>query len=127
MTGRLYFYNVDGNKTTHIDLETVAVPDGIEVEYATGSHLEVAPADIHPEPVEAVPEGLVNLTLPSKLGAGVAGYRLAHVVVIEILVNEAIALIDDACVEILATASWPGQTGQVSIKQTRIFSFYLDL
>jgi hypothetical protein len=125
--GRLYFYNVDGNRTTHIDLETVAVPDGIEVEYTTGSHWELTPADVHSEPVETVPEGMVNLALPAKLGAGITGYCLAHVVAIDILVDEAAALVDGACLEILATASWPGQTGQVLVQQTRTFSFYLDM
>ena len=55
------------------------------------------------------------------------GYCLAHVVVIDILVDEAAALVDGACVEILATASWPGQMGQVSIQQTRTFRFDLDI
>jgi len=122
-TGRLYFYNVDGNRTTHIDLKTAAAPDGIWVEYAAGAHLEIIPTDIFPEPVETVPEGMVNLTLPSKLGAGVDGYCLAHVVVMDIVVMEAAAVIGDVCVEILATASWPGQKGQASIQQTRTFRF----
>ena len=125
--GQLYFYNVDGNRATHINLEVVEAPKGIEVQFAPGQYLVVEPTDIYTEPIVTVPSGMTSLALPNRIDDGVNGYCLVHVVDIVVNVTEEAALGNVGTVELLATGSWPGQTGQAQICQSRSFKFDVEV
>jgi len=131
--GVIRFYNVDGNRTTYITLEVVQAPSNWEVEIdpplhnvevESGGHtitvaenLHAEPTQLSPEPIEDVPEGMVCLTVPDR------GYALAKVATIIIRVPEAEEPGPEGDIKITAVASWLGQTGAASIRQTRDFDF----
>lgn len=141
--GELCFYNVDGNRTTHITLEAVDVPDGWEVVINPSLHeqmilldgdiisvdedLYVEPTEVHAEPPGDIPTGMISIVLPNKLGPGVPGYCLARLVEIIICVPESAEAGSNCTVKITAVASWPGQHGAVAIKQTRDFNYLVKV
>ncbi len=110
------FYNVDGNRTTHITLEIAQIPDSWEVEIVT-QNLHAEPTELSPEPIEDVPDGMVCLTVGNR------GYTLAKEATITIRVPESAQADTTGQVKITAVASWLGQEGQASICQTRDFDY----
>lgn len=138
-SGQLRFYNVDGNRTTHIALEVVEAPSNWEVvtdpplheqEVSLGGdiitvteNLYVEPTEVLSEEIEDVPEGMTSLTLSNKLGPNIPGYALAKVVSITIRVPKSCKAGTNGEVRIRAVASWLGQTGTATIGQTRDFRF----
>jgi len=120
--GQLYFYNVDGNRPTHIKLDATIVPNGIELGFDY-EYLLVEPTNVYAEPVTNIPEGMTSLALANKLGDGVTGYCLAHVVDVIVYAMDDAGLGDAGDVRVKTTASWMGQTGQAQISQTRSFDF----
>jgi len=100
----------------------ITIPDGIEVEFDF-EYLVVEPADIYAEPRADVPAGMTSLVLSNKLGDGVNGYCLAHVVDVIVRATDDAGLGDTGDVRVKATASWLGQTGQAQICQMRSFDF----
>ncbi len=135
--GALCFYNVDGNRVTHITLEVVQAPKNWEVEIAppldevevesggqvisVTENLYAEPTELSPEPIEDVPEGMVCLTLSNR------GYALAKVVSIIIRVPESEEVGTEGDIKIVAVASWLGQTGVAAINQSRHFDFNVKL
>lgn len=141
--GVIYFYNVDGNRITHIVLEVLEAPEGwivevdpplAEQEYTVGEspnestitvteNLYSEPTAVYAEEITNVPDGMVSLTLPNKLGEDVSGYCLAKSVNIKVTIPESMEIGTTGDVKILATGSWLGQTGAAAIAQTRDFDF----
>ena len=137
--GEIYFYNVDGNRITHITLEVVEAPNGWEVTINPPLHeqevsfggsvitieenLYAEPTELHSEKIEDVPEGMVCLTLPNKLGPDIPGYTLAKVVTITVRVPESEEVGTTELLKINAVAEWLGQTGAAAIAQERDFNF----
>ena len=136
----IYFYNVDGNRITHITLEVAQAPEGWEVEIDPPLHdqqvsfggdiitvtenLYAEPTELAFEEIEDVPEGMVCLTLPNRGPTPEEpGYCLAKKVTITITVPESVEVNTSNPVEILATAAWLGQTGAAAVAQTRDFDF----
>jgi len=131
--GVIYFYNIDGNRTTHITLEVVQAPDGWEVEIDPPLHdtqvgfgrdmitvtenLCAEPTELSSEEIEDVAEGMVCLIVPSR------GYALAKKVTITIRVPESEEAGTKGDVKITAVASWLGQSGAATVGQTRDFDF----
>jgi hypothetical protein len=131
--GVICFYNVDGNRTTHIALEVVQAPGEWEVEIDPPLHeievksgestitvtenLHVEPSQLSPEPIQDVPTDMICLFVPNR------GYALAKVATIIIHVPESEETVTEGNIRIAAVASWPGQTGSVTICQTRDFDF----
>jgi hypothetical protein len=129
----IYFYNVDGNRTTHIVLEVVQAPSEWEVKIAPPLHeievksgesaitvtenLHVEPSQLSSEPISDVPTDMVCLFVPNR------GYALAKVATIIIRVPESEEAVTEGNIKIAAVASWPGQTGAATICQTRDFDF----
>ncbi|MBT3363025.1 MAG: hypothetical protein HN929_10460 [Chloroflexi bacterium] len=116
----IYFYNVDGNRTTKIKLDAIDLAQGWKVKYSN-SNIKVEPTQISSEPITDIPDGMISLRLPNKLGEGIPGYCLAHVVTVTINVPEKSTTATVSNVTIEATAKWSGQTGMVHITQTRNF------
>jgi len=139
--GVIYFYNVDGNRITHITLEVVEAPSDWEVEIDPPLHdievgfggaiitvienLHAEPTELSSEEIEDVPEGMVCLTLPNKLGEGIPGYALAQPAYIIIRVPESEEVGITGEIKIHAVAEWLGQSGPGQIGQTRDFDFTL--
>jgi len=118
--GVICFYNVDGNRTTHIALELAQAPDSWEVEIVT-DNLHVELTELSPEPIEDVPDGMVCLTVGNR------GYALAKVATIIVHVPESEEAGTQGDIEITAIAGWLGQTGTATIKQTRDFDFTIKV
>jgi hypothetical protein len=137
--GVIYFYNVDGNRITHVTLEVLEAPSGWEVDITPALHqqeysvsgttitvtenLYVEPSQVSAEEITDVPEGMICLTLPNKLGEGVPGYCLAKVATITIHVPKSEKVGTTGDIKIRGTGSWLGQTGSASIQQQRDFDF----
>ncbi len=120
VSGVIRFYNVDGNRITHIALELAQAPDGWEVEIVT-ENLHAEPTELSPEPIEDVPDGMVCLTVGNR------GYALAKVATVIVRVPESEEVGTEGDIKITAVASWLGQTGAATISQTRDFDFTVKL
>lgn len=147
--GVVYFYNVDGNRITHVVIDVLEVPDGWTVEVAPplaeqkydvgGTEITVTENlyaidpetdpkyGVFAEEITDVPDGMICLTLPNKLGTeenpDTPGYCLAKPVTITISVPDSVDIGTTGDVKILATGSWLGQTGAAAIAQTREFDY----
>lgn len=131
------FYNIDGNRTTHITLEIAQIPDSWDVqidpplsdtEIQFGGHtmqvaenLHVEPTELSVEDIEDVPKGTVLLRVGNR------GYTLAKEATITIRVPESAQADTTGQVKITAVASWLGQEGQASIGQTRDFDYSVNV
>jgi hypothetical protein len=131
--GNIYFYNIDGNRITHITLEVSQVPTGWEVTIeppisetqllvsgiptTITENLYVEPTELLLEEPQDVPEGMVSIKVPGR------GYALGKSARIVITVPESAPLGSTEGIKISAEAAWLGQSGAAAIKQTRDFDF----
>ena len=136
-TGLIYFYNVDGNRATHIKLEVSRSPDNWEVQIqpsaqetvidnANGSislieNLCVEPSALQPEKITGLTDELECVAVPDR------GYAVAKVVCVTVWVPETANAGDTGEVVVTAEAMWLGQAGAASIRQTRDFVFSVEL
>jgi hypothetical protein len=131
--GNIYFYNVDGNRITHIVFKVSQAPSGWEVTIEPPlsetqvlvnempvtvlENIHVEPSELLPDEPGDVPEGMVSIVVPGR------GYALGKQVQIVINVPEATPLGTTDTVIISAEASWLGQSGSAAVKQARDFTF----
>jgi hypothetical protein len=136
-TGVLYFYNIDGNRITHISLTVSEAPEGwdVTIEPPLGEtrvevsgtpvtvmeNLYVEPSELLSEEPKSVPEGMVSIKIP---GRGYAQGKMAKVL---INVPESASLGSTGEITIAAEAAWLGQGGSAAIKQARDFNFNVTL
>jgi len=133
--GVIYFYNIDGNRITHITLAVSQAPDNWHVEIDPPTHdievevsgmpvtvtenLHAAPSELlleEPAPGD-VPEGMVSIKVPTR------GYAFASPACIIVRVPEPAEIGTTADIIIAAEAEWLGQGGAAAIKQARDFEF----
>jgi len=135
--GVLYFYNIDGNRITHVTLEASQVPSNWVVKIDPPLHetkveiggqivsvtenLYVEPSELLTQPAKDVPSGAAYITVPGR------GYTLAKVANIIVKVPETETIGKTAAIKISGTAAWLGQTGSAAIKQTRNFDFSVQV
>jgi hypothetical protein len=135
--GVIYFYNIDGNRITHVTLEISQTPSNWEVKIDPPLHetkveiggqvvtvtenLYVEPSELLSQPATDVPSGMVSITVPGR------GYTLAKVANIIVRVPETETIGKKADLKISGTAEWLGQTGAAAIKQTRDFDFSVQV
>lgn len=135
--GVIYFYNIDGNRITHITLNVSQVPDNWEVEIqpprdeieveiggmttTLTENLHVEPSELLSEEAEDVPEGMVCITVPGR------GYALAKPAYIVVRVPESEEIGTSGDIVISGEAEWLGQSGAAAIKQARDFEFSVDV
>ena len=135
--GVIYFYNIDGNRITHITLDVSQAPDSWEVELQPPKHeieveisgrivavtenLHVEPSELLYEEAEGVPEGMVCITVPSR------GYALAKPAYIVVRVPDGEEIGARGDILISAEAAWLGQSGAAAIKQARDFDFSVEV
>lgn len=136
-TGMIYFYNIDGNRITHISLEVSQTPSDwqaeiqpplgdIQVEIGGAivtvtENLHVEPSEVLPQEPESVPQGMVCITVPNR------GYALAKAAHIIVRVPESEEIGTKADITVSAVAEWLGQTGAAAIKQARDFNFSVEI
>jgi len=135
--GVIYFYNIDGNRITHISLEVSQAPSDWQVEMQPpvgeiqveiGGTIVIVTENLHVEPSElllqepeSVPQGMVCITVPNR------GYAPAKAANIIVRVPESEELGTSANITVSAVAEWLGQAGAASIKQTRDFDFSVEV
>jgi len=128
---KLYFYNIDGNRPTHIKLSIVEKPANWDISISPSlqtKEYEVSGVNI------SVDENLVVYPSNASVVAGQeiagkewisskVGYINADYVTISIKVpeNEKIGITDK--IKINAIASWLGQAGSIALQQERDFEY----
>jgi hypothetical protein len=133
----LYFYNVDGNRTTHLSLRVSQVPAGwvVRVEppeqqvlvdaggrmVEVKQNLHVEPSPLLAEPARDVPDGGVSLEV------GTRGYTIAKVAHVVVQAPESAKPGDTGEIRVSADASWTGQSGAATIRQGRDFDFVAEV
>jgi len=137
--GSIYFYNVDGDKTTYITMETVDVPDGWAVEFLPAlntiqvslggpnidvtQNIYVQQGIVYPTSDIEAPAGFDVIAIPDKLGEGIPGYVLAKELKVMITAPEGVDVGGSYSVTVNATAKYLGQTGAAIIGLERPFTF----
>ena len=135
--GVIYFYNIDGNRITHITLAVSDAPANWNVEIQPPLHeieaeiggtivtvtenLHVEPSEVLTEEVEDVPECMVCITIPTR------GYALAKPAYIIVRVPEGEEIGASGQIIISGEAEWLGQSGAAAIKQARDFEFSIKV
>lgn len=135
--GVLYFYNIDGNRITHITLDVSGAPGNWEAEIQPPQHeieveiggstitvtenLHVEPSELLSEELEDVPEGMLCISIPGR------GYALAKAAYIVIRVSQSEEIGTRADILVSAEAEWLGQSGAAAIKQARDFEFSVEV
>ena len=135
--GVIYFYNIDGNRITHITSDVSQAPENWEVEIQPPQHeieveiggrvvtvienLHVEPSELLSEETEDVPEGMVCITVPTR------GYALAKAAYIVVRAPEGEEIGARGDILISAEAAWLGQSGAAAIKQARDFDFSVEV
>lgn len=135
--GVIYFYNIEGNRITHITLEVSKTPANWKVEIDPPPHeiqanvsgrivtitenLHVEPSQVLSQEPKEVPEGMVGIKIAN------LGYALAKAVRITVQVPESVAIGTKGDILIAAEAEWLGQTGAAAIKQAREFEFFVEV
>lgn len=135
--GIIYFYNVDGNRITHVNLDVANAPLGwnvyieparreIEADVSgqrvkVAENLHVEPSQLLAEETQDLPPDTVCIPVPGR------GYALAKVayVVVRVPASEKLGAKGD--IKVSAEASWLGQTGAAAIKQAREFDFTVEV
>ncbi|MEM0475762.1 MAG: hypothetical protein QW343_03135, partial [Candidatus Norongarragalinales archaeon] len=136
---KLYFFNVRGNRDTHVSISIDEVPPGFKVELEPPLHnatynvsgvivttVENVVAPVTPKNTlplqkpENAPPGVEYITL-----SGVEGFVPARVVTVKITAPADAPLWRDYKVRLSAIAGWfdIGVTGPVSVKQARDFTY----
>jgi hypothetical protein len=131
--GSIYFYNIDGNRITHITLEVSQAPAGWEVTIepplaetqvlvsglpvTVAENLYVEPSELLAAEPQDIPQGMVSIKIPGR------GYALGKVAQVVVSVPEATPLGTTGAITIAGEAAWLGQSGAAAVKQARDFDF----
>jgi hypothetical protein len=103
------------------DIQVSLNPEAPPVTVPVNLYAEVT--EVSAQEIEDVPEGMICLTLPNKLGADIPGYTLAKPVIITVRVPKAEDYEITHTIKILATGSYLGQGGIAILGQQREFPF----
>ncbi len=130
----IYFFNIYGNRITHVSLSLTSFPKGWDVKLEPELHqvqvnvsgtivtatenLYVAPSQPVKEVPAAVPEDMTYLTL-----GGVDGNVPAKVAYLNITVPADTPLGGTYTISVNAVGSWFGQAGTLAFSQERSFDF----
>lgn len=130
----IYFYNIYGNRITHVSLYLTEYPPGWKVRFepdmheiqvnisgtitTTSENLNVMPS----QPVKDVPDQVPENMVYTKLG-GVEGNILANVAYLNITVPPETPLGGTYKITARAVGSWFGQAATLAFSQERSFDF----
>jgi hypothetical protein len=131
--GYIYFYNIDGNRITHVSLEISQAPNGWQVSIepplaetqvsvsgmpvTVEENLYIEPSEVLTEEPQSVPEGMVSIKIPGR------GFALGKMSQVVIKVPDTAPLGSTGVINIAAEAAWLGQSGAAAVKQARDFEF----
>lgn len=131
--GDIYFYNIDGNRITHITLVVSRAPSDWDISIepplsevqvlvsgvpvTVEENLYVEPSELLPEEPRDIPEGMVSIKVPGR------GYTLGKLAQMIVRVPESTPLGSTTEITIAGEAAWLGQGGSAAIKQARDFNF----
>ncbi len=128
---RLYFYNVYGNRPTHVRLEITETPDnwdvsivpGVgDVEYEVAGVIQTVNENLVVYPSEAQEQAGRNSDEKEWISSKVGYIESDFVdVVIEIPENEEIGITEN--IKINGVAFWLGQGGNIALEQEREFEY----
>lgn len=129
---RLYFYNIEGNRITHISLAATKAPKNWDISIRPALHtttVEVSGVmvnvteNLYVEPSEAVDQ--IPTYVPEEIEyiSSAVGYIPAKPVEITIFVPRGEKLGSSHNITVSASAEWLGQAGTVAIKQSRDFDY----
>jgi len=130
---KLFFYNIYGNRITHIILDVGEAPKGWDITIEPALHetsvvvsgvpttveenlFVQPPSDVSESMPDDIPEGIEYISSP-------VGFVGAKPVLIKIKVPEDAKLGTVAKISIDGVASWLGQTGTAAITQGRSFEY----
>jgi hypothetical protein len=135
--GSMYFYNIEGNRITHVTLEISQAPAdwNVEIQPPLGEtqvelngepvtvteNLYVEPSEASSEEIQNVPEGMVCIPVSQR------GYALAKEANIIVRVPGSEEIGTQAEIVVSATAQWLGQGGAVAFSQSREFTFTVEV
>jgi hypothetical protein len=135
--GDIYFYNIDGNRITHVVLELDGTPSGWDVSIEPAltktqvlvsgvpvtveENLYVEPSELLPEEPQDVPQGMISVMVPGR------GYALGKQARVVIHVPETTPPGTIENIIVSAEASWLGQSGSAAIKQAKNFEFTVNV
>jgi len=135
-TGMIYFYNIDGNRITHITLKVSKAPDNWQVEIqpplteilveingrkvTITENLHIEPSEVLSQEATDIPPDMVCISVPNR------GYVLAKMAKVIVRVPEFEEIGNQGEINISAIAEWLGQTGAAAVKQGRDFDFSIE-
>jgi len=135
--GKMYFYNIEGNRITHIILEISQAPTEWQADIqppltdtqvevngqvvTVTENLYVEPSEASSEEFTSVPEGMVCIPVAQR------GYALAKEARINVRVPESQEIGTTGEVIVSATAQWLGQGGAATFSQKRDFTFTVEI
>jgi hypothetical protein len=136
-SGNIYFYNIDGNRITHVSLEVSQAPANWQVDIqppfgvtqvevngqivTVNENLYVEPSQVLSEKVKDPPTGAVCIVVPDR------GFALAKEAKITVSVPASEKIGTSSNITISATAAWLGQSGAAIITQSRDFNFSVEV
>jgi hypothetical protein len=133
----MYFYNIDGNRITHVTLEVSQAPANWQVAVqpprgetqvevngqpvTVTENLYVEPSEASSVEIKDIPEGMVCIPVSQR------GYALAKEakLIVRVPDDEEIGMQQE--IVVTATARWLGQGGAVDFIQSRDFNFTVDV
>jgi hypothetical protein len=135
--GVIYFYNIDGNRITHVTLKVSQAPAGWEVTVepplletevlvndmpvTVEENLYVDPTELLSQEPEDVPEDMVSIKIPGR------GYTLGKTAKVLVRVPESVPIGSKGEIIVAGEAAWLGQGGSAALKQVRDFDFSLTV
>lgn len=136
-SGVIYFYNIDGNRITHIVLEISQAPANWQVEIqpplgetqveiggkivTVSENLYIGPSQALSQKAEDTPAGIVCIAVPQR------GYALAKEAKIIVRAQGSEKIGTKGEIIVSATARCLGQSGAAAVKQNRDFNFSVEV
>lgn len=133
---KLYFYNIFGNRITHVKLSISEFPQGYTVTMAPAVHQQpysVAGTTVfveenlfaEPTPRDSLPQTKPNDTADVEYiqAPSISGWIPAKPVKITISAPPGAPIGQTGTVKVIGTANWLGNAGTVSLNQEREFTF----
>ncbi len=133
----LYFFNIHGDRITHVTLDVIQKPEGWETYIDPPLHnqtvdvqgrlmqiqenLYAEPSKAMPEKPAVIPEGMDYRTM-----GGVEGFVPVKVVKIKVEVPEDAELWKSYGIVVTGVAEWYGEGGAVALNQAREFRFTVN-
>lgn len=133
----IYFFNIHGDRITHVTLEVMSKPAGWETSIDPPLHNQTVDVqerliqiqeNLYAEPSKAVPEkpAVIPEGMDYRPMGGVEGFVPVKVAKIKVKVPEDAELWKSYGITVRGTAEWLGEGGVVALNQVRDFRFTVN-